>query len=91
VEAAARGTPSVIVAGPENAATELVEDGVNGVVAPDASPQSIAAALLRVVDAGAPLRESTARWFAKNAASLTIDRSLEVVAEAYAQGVTARR
>ena len=42
VEAAARGTPSVVVAGPENAATELVEDGVNGVVSPDASPESLA-------------------------------------------------
>ena len=48
VEAAARGTPSVVVAGPENAATELVEDGVNGVVSPDASPESLAAALERV-------------------------------------------
>ena len=31
VEAAARGTPSVVVAGEDNAATELIEEGVNGV------------------------------------------------------------
>ncbi len=34
VEAAAHGTPSVVVEGPENAATELVRDGVNGVDRP---------------------------------------------------------
>ena len=84
VEAAARGTPSVVVAGPENAATELVDDGVNGVVSPDASPESLAAALERVLEAGSALRGSTARWFAENAPTLRIDRSLELVAESYA-------
>ena len=84
VEAAARGTPSVVVAGPENAATELVEDGVNGVVSPNASPESLAAALERVLAAGSALRESTARWFDENAPTLRIDRSLELVAESYA-------
>ena len=86
VEAAAHGTPSVIVAGSENAAIELVEDGVNGVVAPDDSPQSLATALLTAVDAGEPLRRSTARWFEENAARLRIDASLALVAEAYRAG-----
>ena len=36
VEASARGTPSVVVAGEDNAATELIEEGVNGTVAPSA-------------------------------------------------------
>jgi glycosyltransferase involved in cell wall biosynthesis len=45
VEAAARGTPSVVVAEADNAATELVEDGVNGVIAPDGSPDALAAAI----------------------------------------------
>ena len=31
VEAAARGTPSIVVAGEDNAATELIEEGVNGI------------------------------------------------------------
>jgi len=90
VEAAARGTPSVVVAGPENAATELVEDGVNGVVSPDARPESLAAALGRVLETGPALRESTARWFAQNAPTLRIDRSLELVAESYATITQAR-
>ena len=37
VEAAAAGTPSVVVAGPDNAATELIEEGENGYIAPSAS------------------------------------------------------
>ena len=52
VEAAAHGTPVVVVAGPENAAMELVEDGVNGAVSPDAAPESVARAILEVVGAG---------------------------------------
>ena len=83
VEAAARGTPSVVVAGPENAATELVEDGVNGVVCADSSPDRLADAIVRVVESGPELRESTARWFAENARTLRIDGSLELVAAGY--------
>lgn len=86
VEAAARGTPSVVVSGPENAATELVEDGVNGIVSSDPSPESLAQAILRVVEGGRLLRESTVRWFAENSRTLRIDRSLELVASAYEDG-----
>ena len=85
VEAAARGTPSVVVAGPENAAADLVHEGSNGAVAPSASPDDVAAALLRVVEAGPELRDSTARWFADNAGMLRIERSLELIERAYAQ------
>jgi glycosyltransferase involved in cell wall biosynthesis len=83
-EAAARGTPSVIVAGPENAALELVVEGVNGAVSPTSRATEIAAAILRVVDAGATLRESTERWFSRNASRILIDNSVEQVIDAYA-------
>ncbi|HEY4621663.1 MAG TPA: glycosyltransferase [Gaiellaceae bacterium] len=83
VEAAALGTPSVVVAGPENAATELVREGVNGAVAESSAPDRIAAALTRVVDAGPTLRTSTARWFADNRSQLEIERSLDLVLEGY--------
>ncbi len=53
IEAASRGTPSVVVAGPDNAAVELVDDGVNGFVAASASPEDLAAAIVRVSDGGA--------------------------------------
>ena len=39
IEAAARGTPVVVVAGPDNAAVELVAEGENGFVAGVGSPE----------------------------------------------------
>ena len=86
VEAAARGTPSVVVAGEDNAATELIDEGVNGFVAPSADPDEIAAAIVRVHEAGAALRESTARWFAENAEKLSLEGSLRKVLDSYAGG-----
>jgi glycosyltransferase involved in cell wall biosynthesis len=83
VEAAARGTPSVVVAGPENAAVELVVDGVNGVIAPSAEPTDLAHAITRVVNAGATLRASTSEWFATNASRLSVGSSVAEVLAAY--------
>ncbi|MHB8234339.1 MAG: glycosyltransferase family 4 protein [Solirubrobacteraceae bacterium] len=83
VEAAARGTPSVVVAGEDNAATELIEEGVNGTVAPSADPEALAAAIVRVRDAGPALRQSTTAWFAANAEALSLEHSLAVVLHSY--------
>ncbi len=83
VEASSAGTPSVVVRGEDNAATELVEDGVNGFVAASASPEDLADAIVRVHEAGGALRVSTAAWFARNARRLSIDASLDRVAESY--------
>jgi glycosyltransferase involved in cell wall biosynthesis len=85
VEAAARGTPSVVVAGEDNAATELIEEGVNGTIAPRAEPECVADAIVRVHDAGLAMRESTADWFARNAQQLSLDSSLKEVLESYRQ------
>jgi glycosyltransferase involved in cell wall biosynthesis len=85
VESAARGTPSVIVAGPENGAVELVAEGENGTVAASAEPGEIASAILRVVEAGPTLRMSTTHWFEENASRLRIDASLQLVSEGYEQ------
>ena len=83
VEAAARGTPSVIVAGPENAATELVTDGVNGAIAASAEPDDLADAILQVLEAASTLRTSTARWFEENAPRLRLEESLKLVVREY--------
>jgi glycosyltransferase involved in cell wall biosynthesis len=83
VEASARGTPSVVVAGEDNAATELIDEGVNGTVAERADAESLAAAIVRVHEAGAGMRRSTAAWFAENAESLSLEHSLRVVLESY--------
>jgi glycosyltransferase involved in cell wall biosynthesis len=84
VESAARGTPSVVVAGEDNAATELIEEGVNGVIARRADPESVAEAIVRVHEAGVAMRESTASWFAANGESLSLESSLGKVLEIYA-------
>lgn len=84
VEASARGVPSVVVADPDNAATELVDEGCNGFVAASAQPADIAGAILRVRAAGAPLRASTAAWFQRNRDRLSLSGSLDRVAAAYA-------
>lgn len=83
VEAAAHGTPSIIVEGDDNAALELVAEGVNGAVAPSASASELAAAILRVYEAGDRLRQSTVTWFERNRTELALAGSLDVVAAAY--------
>jgi glycosyltransferase involved in cell wall biosynthesis len=83
VEAAAMGTPSVVVAAPDNAATELVSEGENGFVVDSAEPEDLATAILLVSEAGHALRERTAQWFGQNARRLSVENSLQTVLEAY--------
>jgi glycosyltransferase involved in cell wall biosynthesis len=90
VEASARGVPSIVVRHPDNAATELVDDGENGFVAASPDPEDLAVAILRVRAAGPQLRASTAAWFERNAARLSLDRSLDRVVEVYERGASAR-
>lgn len=84
IEAAAHGTPVVVVQGPDNAAVELVQEGVNGTIAASDDPQTIAEAIVRVCEAGMSMRESASRWFAENARRLSLGSSLERVLESYA-------
>jgi len=86
VEAAARGTPSVVVEGPDNAAVELIEDGVNGVVAPSDGPEDLAAAIVRIVREAEGFRASTADWYERNERRLSLEGSLELVLEDYGAG-----
>ena len=90
VEAAARGTPSIVLAGQDNAATELIEEGVNGFVARTPDAAGIADAIVRVHDAGMALRQSTAAWFAENAERLSLSSSLRTVIDAYGTKPSAR-
>jgi glycosyltransferase involved in cell wall biosynthesis len=84
VEAAARATPSVVLAGEDNAAAELIAEGVNGVLARDSDPASIAAAIVAVARAGLTMRESTAAWFIENQGTLSLESSLRTVLDGYA-------
>jgi glycosyltransferase involved in cell wall biosynthesis len=83
VESAARGVPSVVVEGPDNAATELVEEGTNGTVASSAEADDLAAALVRIYEAGPELRRSTLEWFGRNAERLSLEHSLQLVLREY--------
>ena len=87
IEAASAGTPSVVVTGLDNAAVELVEEGVNGFVADTTSPDDLAQAILRVHEAGMALRRSSADWFTRNAWRLSLNHSLEIVLGAYVHAV----
>jgi glycosyltransferase involved in cell wall biosynthesis len=84
IEACAHATPAVVVAAPDNAAVELVREGVNGVIAASADPERIAQAIVRVHEAGTAMRESTAAWYAENAHDLSLESSLETVLAGYA-------
>jgi glycosyltransferase involved in cell wall biosynthesis len=90
VEAAAMGTPSVVVAAPDNAAADLISEGENGYVAASAAPADLAAAIERVHAEGHALRERTAAWFAANAERLSLAGSLRRVLDSYADS-SARR
>jgi glycosyltransferase involved in cell wall biosynthesis len=85
IEAAARGTPSVVVAGPDNAAVELLADGESGFIAASPSSDDLAEAIIRVHREGQALRDSTAAWFTRNARRLSLGNSLDVVLTAYGQ------
>ena len=78
-EAAAHGTPSVVVAGEDNAAAELVLDGENGFVAASVTPAVLGAAIVRAVQGGAELRRSTSVWFARERRERSLTRSLDEI------------
>jgi len=84
IESAAHGVPSVLVEGSDNAATELVEEGTNGTVATSAGADELAAAIVRIHDAGPELRASTLEWFRRNATRLSLESSLQAVVAEYA-------
>lgn len=84
VEAAAHGVPVVVVDGPDNAAVELVEAGVNGLISA-AEPTALAQALLAMVTAPDAWRSRTRDWYAHNRDRLSLDHSLALVAAAIAR------
>jgi glycosyltransferase involved in cell wall biosynthesis len=62
IEAAAHGLPVVLVAEPDNAAVELLDEGRNGSLAASADPEDLADAVLRLhADPG--IHDSSRAWF----------------------------
>jgi glycosyltransferase involved in cell wall biosynthesis len=75
VEAAAAGTPVVVAAAPDNAAAELVTDGVNGFVAESPDVDALSRAVAAALDGGAELRRTTRTWFESTARLGTVRAS----------------
>ncbi|MGN7968625.1 glycosyltransferase family 4 protein [Microbacterium sp. 22296] len=82
VEANAHGTPVVLVADEGNAATELIDDGVNGVVSPTIRSADLARAIRDVVDGGDDLRRSSRAWYDTAVGTRTIRRTVEGILSA---------
>jgi hypothetical protein len=53
------------------------------VIAASASPEDLAAAILRVHAGGLAMRASTCEWFERNARRLSLESSLETVLASY--------
>lgn len=82
VEANAHGTPVVLVADEGNAATELIDDGVNGVVAPSTRPDDLARAIRAVADGDDDLRRTSRAWYDTAVGTRTIRRTVEGILSA---------
>ena len=93
VEASARGTATITVRDADNAATELVSEGRNGVIVESARPEALGSGIVAVHGAGPALVESTRGWFKENAPRLSIDASISTVEKTHARvaGEQARR
>jgi glycosyltransferase involved in cell wall biosynthesis len=91
IEASALGVPVIVAAGPDNAATELVDDGVNGFVSPSDDAAALADAIVRVHAAGPELRASTAAWHDRHEARVAEQDPLARILAAYEAAPSARR
>jgi glycosyltransferase involved in cell wall biosynthesis len=83
IEAAAFGTPCITIAAPDNAAQELIVNGVNGYVVHDWKPANLADAVLEVVKLGPQLRNSTLAWYRERWEELSVQSSVGRLEQAY--------
>lgn len=82
-EAGARGVPVVVVAGEDNAAVELVTDGVNGRISHARDAHLLADAVEGILEQGAALRHSTRGWFVSEAQSRSVRQTAEALVELF--------
>jgi glycosyltransferase involved in cell wall biosynthesis len=80
-EAAACGTPSVVVASEDNAAVELIDEGINGFVAFSTAPNTLGVAIQQAVNGGPSLRASTRQWFELARTTKGMAASVDVLLE----------
>ena len=78
-EAAVCGTPSVVVASEDNAAAELIDEGINGFVAPSTAPSDLGLAIQRAVLEGSALRATTRQWFESTRTAKGMNASVDIL------------
>jgi glycosyltransferase involved in cell wall biosynthesis len=91
IEAIARGTPAIVVRGPDNAATDLIVESVNGFIAPSVEPAVLAEQMVKLYIAGPELRARTHQWYLEHASELSIDASVKQIDEAYREIVNSSK
>lgn len=79
VEAAAHGTPTVLVADASNASTELISAGINGFVSPSTDPVDVAEAIVRVAEEGSTMRSRTRAWYEDALRTRTVERTVDAI------------
>ena len=79
VEANGYGTPVVVVDAPMNAAKELVEQGINGLVARSTAPLDLGGAIADVVSSGRRLRATSRAWYDEAVTTRTIERTVSLI------------
>lgn len=90
-EATRYGTPGIVLAHPDSAASERIATGENGMLVESLEPQALASAILAVHAAGKPFRERTLAWRRRHDGELTIDALLPTLISRYQQGADERR
>jgi glycosyltransferase involved in cell wall biosynthesis len=78
LEAAAHGVPSVLVAGTDNAATEVVEQGRNGVVCEAPDPDELARAVLELA-ATPDIHRRVQAWYQESRRRLSVDNAVSLL------------
>ncbi len=93
LDAASRGVPSIVVRGPDNAATDLIVPGINGVIADGPAPSQLATAILDVAEGGEALRRSTREWWFTNQSRFAAETGVAAVLAVYREetGAAGRR
>jgi glycosyltransferase involved in cell wall biosynthesis len=84
IEAIARGTPAIVVQGPDNAATSLIVETVNGFVSSSAQPVALAEQIVKIHRAGPAMISRTYDWFRQHAGEIGIEASIAQIEDVYA-------
>ena len=79
VEAASHGVPTVLVEGEDNAAVELIQNGVNGFVSPSHDPGDLSQAVYSVLNSQSNIRDLAREWFDTGCSNNNLDRSVQEI------------